>query len=92
LPGWDANPSLDPILIQFHVAAYMDNDIASIPQTFQKSGRLVKSICSRLKGKEGRLRRNLIGKCVDFSVHTVITGNPNLELDEVGVSRKSQWR
>ena len=28
-----------------------------------------------------------MGKCVDFSVRTVITSDPNLELDEVGVPR-----
>ncbi|KAJ6451309.1 DNA-directed RNA polymerase II, subunit 1 [Mycena sanguinolenta] len=71
----------------FHVATYMDNDIAGIPQALQKSGRPVKSIRARLKGKEGRLRGNLMGKRVDFSARTVITGDPNLELDEVGVPR-----
>ncbi|KAJ7668592.1 hypothetical protein DFH06DRAFT_1126070 [Mycena polygramma] len=30
--------------LQFHVATYMDNDIAGIPQALQKSGRPVKSI------------------------------------------------
>lgn len=45
----------------------------------------MKSIRARLKGKEGGLRGNLMGKHVGFSVHTVITGDPNLELDEVGV-------
>ncbi|KAH8822372.1 beta and beta-prime subunits of DNA dependent RNA-polymerase [Flagelloscypha sp. PMI_526] len=60
-------------LLQFHVATYMDNDIAAIR--------------ARLKGKEGRLRGNLMGKRVDFSARTVITGDPNLELDEVGVPR-----
>ncbi|KAJ7171702.1 DNA-directed RNA polymerase II, subunit 1 [Mycena crocata] len=74
-------------LLQFHVATYMDNDIAGIPQALQKSGRPVKSIRARLKGKEGRLRGNLMGKRVDFSARTVITGDPNLELDEVGVPR-----
>ncbi|KAI0042209.1 beta and beta-prime subunits of DNA dependent RNA-polymerase [Auriscalpium vulgare] len=74
-------------LLQFHVATYMDNDIAGIPQALQKSGRPVKAIRSRLKGKEGRLRGNLMGKRVDFSARTVITGDPNLELDEVGVPR-----
>jgi DNA-directed RNA polymerase II subunit RPB1 len=72
---------------QFHVATYMDNDIAGIPQALQKSGRPVKAIRARLKGKEGRLRGNLMGKRVDFSARTVITGDPNLELDEVGVPR-----
>ncbi len=47
----------------------------------------MKAIRARLKGKEGRLRGNLMGKRVDFSARTVITGDPNLELDEVGVPR-----
>ena len=74
-------------LLQFHVATYMDNNIAGQPQAMQKSGRPVKSIRARLKGKEGRLRGNLMGKRVDFSARTVITGDPNLSLDEVGVPR-----
>jgi DNA-directed RNA polymerase II subunit RPB1 len=72
-------------LLQYHVATYMDNDIAGQPQALQKSGRALKTIRSRLKGKEGRLRGNLMGKRVDFSARTVITGDPNLSLDEVGV-------
>jgi DNA-directed RNA polymerase II subunit RPB1 len=74
-------------LLQYHVATYMDNDIAGQPQAMQKSGRPIKSIRARLKGKEGRLRGNLMGKRVDFSARTVITGDPNLSLDEVGVPR-----
>src|ERR1700679_933263 len=65
----------------------MDNDIAGIPRALQKSGRPVKAIRARPKGKEGRLRGNLMGKRVDFSARTVITGDPNLELDEVGVPK-----
>jgi DNA-directed RNA polymerase II subunit RPB1 len=65
----------------------MDNDIAGILQAIQKSDCPVKSNHSRLKGKDGRLRGNLIGKRVDFSACTVITGDPNLESDEVGVPR-----
>ncbi|KAL2311876.1 DNA-directed RNA polymerase II subunit rpb1 [Schizosaccharomyces pombe] len=74
-------------LLQFHVATYMDNEIAGQPQALQKSGRPLKSIRARLKGKEGRLRGNLMGKRVDFSARTVITGDPNLSLDELGVPR-----
>ncbi|KAK3723137.1 DNA-directed RNA polymerase II core subunit rpo21 [Vermiconidia calcicola] len=74
-------------LLQFHVATYMDNDIASVPKAIQKSGRPVKAIRARLKSKEGRLRGNLMGKRVDFSARTVITGDPNLDLDQVGVPR-----
>ncbi|TEB19077.1 beta and beta-prime subunits of DNA dependent RNA-polymerase [Coprinellus micaceus] len=71
----------------FHTATYMDNDISEIPPALQKSGRPVKAICAHLKGKEGRLRGKLTGKCVDFSARTIITGDLDLELDEVGVPR-----
>lgn len=74
-------------LLQYHVATYMDNDIAGTPRALQKSGRPVKAIRARLKGKEGRLRGNLMGKRVDFSARTVITGDANLSLDQVGVPR-----
>lgn len=74
-------------LLQYHVATYMDNDIAGQPKAMQKSNRPVKALRSRLKGKEGRLRQNLMGKRVDFSARTVITGDPNLSLDEVGVPK-----
>lgn len=72
-------------LLQYHVATYMDNDIVGQPQAMQKSNRPVKALRGRLKGKEGRLRQNLMGKRVDFSARTVITGDPNISLDEVGV-------
>eukprot|EP00842_Homolaphlyctis_polyrhiza_P004411 jgi/Hompol1/4971/HPOL_004068-RA len=74
-------------LLQFHVATFMNNDIAGMPQAMQKSGRPLKSVAARLKGKEGRLRGNLMGKRVDFSARTVITGDPNLSIDQVGVPR-----
>lgn len=74
-------------LLQYHVATYMDNDANGVPPAMQKSGRPLKTIRGRLKGKEGRLRGNLMGKRVDFSARTVITGDPNLSLDQVGVPR-----
>jgi DNA-directed RNA polymerase II subunit RPB1 len=72
-------------LLQYHVATFMDNSIAGVPTAIQKSGRPLKTLRSRLKGKEGRLRGNLMGKRVNYSARTVITGDPNLSLDEVGV-------
>ncbi len=74
----------DPTVPLIHVAMYMDNDIAGIPQAMQKSGRPVEVIHSLLKGNEGCLQGNLM---VDFSSWTVITGDPNIMLDEVGVPR-----
>ncbi|WVO13428.1 hypothetical protein L204_101043 [Cryptococcus depauperatus] len=74
-------------LLQYHVCTYMDNDIAGLPRDQQKGGRAIKAIRARLKGKEGRMRGNLMGKRVDFSARTVITGDPNLQLDQVGVPK-----
>ena len=58
-----------------------------MPQSCHKSGRPLKSIKARLKGKEGQIRGNLMGKRVDFSGRTVITPSPSLAIDQVGVSR-----
>lgn len=63
----------------------MDNSISGQPVHKQKSGKPLRAIKERLKGKEGRLRGNLMGKRVDFSARTVITPDPSLALDQVGV-------
>uniref|UniRef100_A0A0P6DBI8 DNA-directed RNA polymerase subunit n=1 Tax=Daphnia magna TaxID=35525 RepID=A0A0P6DBI8_9CRUS len=74
-------------MLQFHVATMVDNDSPGLPRAQQKSGRPIKSVKARLKGKEGRIRGNLMGKRVDFSARTVITPDPNLRIDQVGVPR-----
>ena len=71
-------------LLQFYVATLMNNEISS-GTAQQRSGRPIKAISTRLKGKEGRLRGNLMGKRVDFSARSVISPDPNLQLDELGV-------
>ena len=53
----------------------------------QRNGRPLKSVKQRLKSKEGRIRGNLMGKRVDFSARAVITPDPNLSIDQVGVPR-----
>ncbi len=45
-----------------------------------------------MKGKEGRFRSNLSGKRVDFSARTVISPDPNLDINEVGVPRDVAMR
>jgi len=77
----------DTKMLQYHTVTLMDNEIPGIPKACQKSGRPLKSVKQRLKGKEGRVRGNLMGKRVDFSGRTVITPDPNLRLDQVGVPR-----
>jgi DNA-directed RNA polymerase II subunit RPB1 len=46
--------------LQYHVATYYDNESLKLPQSEQK-GVMTKSLASRLKGKEGRIRNNLMG-------------------------------
>ena len=47
-------------LLQYHVAVYYDSDSLKIPDT-QRKNITTKSLSSRLKGKEGRIRNNLMG-------------------------------
>lgn len=68
-------------LLQFHLTTYFDNGIPGQPPALQRSGRPIKAISARLKGKSGRVRGNLMGKRVDFSARTVITGDPNIGID-----------
>lgn len=75
----------DFILLQFHVATYFDNSTVGLPRSQQKNKKVTKSLTERLKGKEGRVRGNLMGKRVNFSARTVITSDPNIALNEVGV-------
>ncbi|NIO20432.1 MAG: DNA-directed RNA polymerase subunit A' [Candidatus Aenigmarchaeota archaeon] len=72
-------------LSQYHVATYFDNELTGIPQARHRSGRPLKGIVQRLKAKEGRIRGNLLGKRVDFSSRTVISPDPTLSINEVGV-------
>jgi DNA-directed RNA polymerase II subunit RPB1 len=44
--------------LQHNVAAFMNNEIRGMPQVTQRSGRPLKTIQQRLKGKEGRIRGN----------------------------------
>ena len=72
-------------LLQYHTTTYFDNEVSGIPQAHHRSGRPLKTLTQRLKGKEGRFRGSLSGKRVDFSSRTVISPDPNLDLSEVGV-------
>ena len=76
-------------LLQYHIATYFDNESVNLPRSEQKTGgRPSKSISERIRGKSGRIRGNLMGKRTDFSARTVITSDPNLSLDELGVPIK----
>jgi DNA-directed RNA polymerase subunit A' len=72
-------------LLQYHITTYFDNQTSGIPPARHRSGRALKTLAQRLKGKEGRFRSNLSGKRVNFSSRTVISPDPNLSINEVGV-------
>ncbi len=72
-------------LLQYHVTTYFDNQTSGIPPARHRSGRPLKTLAQRLKGKEGRFRSNLSGKRVNFSARTVISPDPMLSINEVGI-------
>ncbi len=72
-------------LLQYHVTTYFNNEASGIPPARHRSGRALKTLSQRLKGKEGRFRSNLSGKRVDFSARTVISPDPNIDISDVGV-------
>lgn len=74
-------------LLQFHVATLVDNAAPVMYNSLSKDrhGRTLRTLKERLKSKDGRIRGNLMGKRVDFSARTVITPDPNISIDELGV-------
>ncbi|MEM0312651.1 MAG: DNA-directed RNA polymerase subunit A', partial [Thermoplasmatales archaeon] len=76
-------------LLQYHVTTYFDNQTPGTPPARHRSGRSLKTLVQRLKGKEGRFRSNLSGKRVNFSARTVISPEPFLSINQVGVPIKA---
>jgi len=74
-------------LLQYHVATYIENDSVSLLKSEQK-GKPFKSLASRLKGKSGRVRGNLMGKRGDHTSRTVITSDPTIGNNMLGVPIK----
>ncbi len=72
-------------LLQFHITTFFDNTVARIPPARHRSGQPLKTITERIKGKEGRIRKNLAGKRVNYSGRTVISPDPSIDINEIGV-------
>ena len=75
-------------LLQYHIATLVDNKIPGVAPSAQRGGRPLKSIQQRIGSKEGRVRYNIQGKRVEQSARSVITGDPNISIAEVGVPKK----
>ncbi len=72
-------------LLQFHVTTFFDNTVSRIPPARHRSGQPLKTITERIKGKEGRIRKNLAGKRVNYSARTVLSPDPYININEVGI-------
>jgi DNA-directed RNA polymerase subunit beta' len=73
-------------LLQEAVDALLDNSRRVNP-VLGKRKLPLKSLADNLKGKQGRFRRNLLGKRVDYSGRSVIVVDPQLKLSECGVPK-----
>jgi DNA-directed RNA polymerase III subunit RPC1 len=69
--------------LQVQVAQYINGEMPGLQKPI--GAKPIRGLCQRLKGKQGRFRGNLSGKRVDFSARTVISPDPNLRVDQVGV-------
>lgn len=75
-------------LLQWRVGSAISNDLQRQPQAKQRSGRVQHGVTQGLKGKEGHVRGSQMGKRVDQSGRSVITGDPNLSVSEVGLPKE----
>ncbi len=74
--------------LQEAVEALLDNSKRRRPVTSPKGGKKLKSISDVLRGKKGLLRRNLLGKRVDYSGRSVIVVAPELKLNQVALPKE----
>jgi DNA-directed RNA polymerase subunit beta' len=74
-------------LLQEAVDALIDNGRRSRP-VVGSNQRPLKSLSDMLKGKEGRFRKNLLGKRVDYSGRSVIVVGPHLKLHQCGLPKE----
>ena len=74
--------------LQYFIAMIVNNKVKGADSLRQRSGRPLQCITGRLNSKGGRIRGNLMGKRVDFSARSVITGDPNLSIRQLGVPMK----
>jgi DNA-directed RNA polymerase II subunit RPB1 len=89
----DANASPTVIdkyhqILQYFVAMIANNKAIGTSPIAQTSGRPLQCISDRLNTKNGRIRGNLMGKRVNYSARSVITGDPNLSIRQLGVPMK----
>ena len=71
--------------LSYDISSYIHNNPRGTRVSTQRSGIPTKCLIGRLKGKTGRFRGNLMGKRVNYSGRSVISPDPLIDIDEVGV-------
>ncbi|MFQ5578496.1 MAG: DNA-directed RNA polymerase subunit beta', partial [Anaerolineae bacterium] len=74
-------------MLQEAVDSLIDNSCRG-KAVSSRGRRELKSLSDMLKGKQGRFRRNLLGKRVDYSGRSVIVVGPDLELHQAGMPKE----
>lgn len=72
-------------LLQYHVTTYFDNNTAGVPPAKQSTGRPLRTLAQKLKGKSGIFRYNLTGKRVNHAARSTVSPDAHLSIVEVGV-------
>lgn len=72
-------------LLQYHITTYFDNTLTQVPPARHRSGQPLKTLTERIKSKEGRFRYNLAGKRINYAARTVISPDPEININEVGI-------
>ena len=72
-------------LLQYHIFTYFNNTLPYVPKAQQRSGKPLKSLVERISGKEGIIRRYLLGKRINYSSRAVITPDTKIKPNEVGI-------
>ena len=75
-------------MLQEAVDSLIDNRKRNRTTANRRQRHPLKSLTDMLKGKQGRFRRNLLGKRVDYSGRSVIVVGPDLKLHQAGIPKR----
>ncbi len=75
-------------MLQEAVDSLIDNRKRNRTTANRNQKHPLKSLTDMLKGKQGRFRRNLLGKRVDYSGRSVIVIGPTLQLHQTGIPKR----
>jgi DNA-directed RNA polymerase II subunit RPB1 len=81
--------------LQAHVAMFVYRDVKAMSIASNKGtkvNRKLRMIFDRFKGKRGRIRGNLQGKRVNYSARSVVSPDPIMDIDLVGVPQELAMR